>query len=105
MKGGSDWLRYRQTVLYPLLYPCAKQIHEATSQEVYVTENKASPHTKAKRLSVDSGVEFGCINVVEWPAKSPGAKFLGIHVISRLPVRVSTLQRGLQMPLVADTGG
>jgi hypothetical protein len=71
MKGGIDWLRYRETILYPKLYPWAMEIHEATGREVYIIEDNAPPHAKAKRLSVNRRVELACINVVDWPTQSP----------------------------------
>jgi hypothetical protein len=61
MSSGIDWLRYRETVLYPLLYPWAKEIHEQTGREVYIVEDNATLHTKAKRLSVNRRIELGCI--------------------------------------------
>jgi hypothetical protein len=71
MKGGIDWLRYRETILYQKLYPWAMEIHEATGREVYIVEDNAPPHAKAKRLSVNRRVELACINVVDSPTQSP----------------------------------
>lgn len=65
LAGGIDWIRYRETILYLKLYLWAKEIHEATGREVYIIEDNAPLHAKAKRFSVERKIELGCINVVD----------------------------------------
>src|SRR5262245_49762137 len=50
-QGGIDWWRYREDVLKPKLYPWADSIARQTGQVVYIVEDNASPHAKAKRFS------------------------------------------------------
>ncbi|KAF2181243.1 hypothetical protein K469DRAFT_261448 [Zopfia rhizophila CBS 207.26] len=70
-KGGVDWIRYRETILYPKLYPWAKQIHDETGRFVHIVEDNAGAHEKAKRLSWEGRADRSGIDVVDWPPLSP----------------------------------
>lgn len=71
-KGGIDWLRYRELILKPLLYPWAEEISRLTGRTVYVVEDNASPHKKAKRLGARARARHGGrVQTVEWPPHSP----------------------------------
>ncbi|KAF2176555.1 hypothetical protein K469DRAFT_401135 [Zopfia rhizophila CBS 207.26] len=70
-KGGIDWIRYQETILYPKLYPWAKEIHEATGRPVYIIEDNAPSHIKAKRLAVEERQKYPGVYVVDWPALLP----------------------------------
>lgn len=46
--GGIDWICYRQTILYPLLYPFLMKIRqENPTPEIWLVEDNASAHTAA----------------------------------------------------------
>jgi hypothetical protein len=71
-KGGIDWLRYKELVLKPILYPWAYEISRLTSRKVYIIEDNASPHTKAKRWSREEREQYGgAIVCIDWPPNSP----------------------------------
>jgi transposase len=71
-KGGIDWLRYRELVLKPILYPWAYEIHRLTTRKVYIIEDNASPHTKARRWSKEERERYGgAIICIDWPPNSP----------------------------------
>ncbi|KAF1966789.1 hypothetical protein BU23DRAFT_661561, partial [Bimuria novae-zelandiae CBS 107.79] len=61
-KGGIDWLRYRENVLRPKLYPWAWQISQATRRQVYIVKDNASLYDY---LSVHQ------IERLPWPGHSP----------------------------------
>ncbi|ORX97804.1 hypothetical protein BCR34DRAFT_160090 [Clohesyomyces aquaticus] len=71
-KGGIDWLRYRELILKPLLYPWADEIARTTGRIVYIIEDNASPHVKAKRFSINERRRYnGRVRVVRWLPYSP----------------------------------
>lgn len=71
-KGGIDWLRYREQILKPILYPWAFEISQLTQRQVYIIEDNAGVHAKAKRWSKDLRSQYnGWVKCVDWPALSP----------------------------------
>lgn len=68
--GGADWARYRRTILIPKLYAWAKQIEQETGRVVWVIDDNAGPHKKARRLAIEYRNEHG-IRVVNWAPRSP----------------------------------
>ena len=72
--GGIDWLRYREYIFYPLLYPFLRQIkNDNPEKEVWLVEDNAPGHRGAitndlrwAREMESSGI-FRC----HWPANSP----------------------------------
>jgi transposase len=74
MKGGIDWLRYREIILKQYLYLWAKEIVDKTGRLVYCVEDNASPHSKAKRLSLSLRAYpdyNGKVFILDWLARSP----------------------------------
>ena len=71
-RGGIDWFRYRELILKPKLYPWADQIARETGRVVYIVEDNASPHVKAKRFAGKARERYnGRIRIVDWPPLSP----------------------------------
>lgn len=68
--GGVDWARYRRTILIPRLYAWAKEIEQETGRRVWIIEDNAGPHKKARRMAKGYRIEHG-IRVVNWPPRSP----------------------------------
>jgi hypothetical protein len=71
-KGGIDWVRYRENVLKPMLYPWADEISRLSGRTVYIIEDNASPHVKARRFSIKERARYsGRVLTVDWPPHSP----------------------------------
>lgn len=69
-KGGIDWIRYKREILLPKLYPFAIKIHQETGKRVWIVEDNAPSHKKAKLFTAELRKEAS-INTVNWPPQSP----------------------------------
>ena len=69
-RGGIDWYAYRESILWPKLYPYVERIQQETGKKVWLVEDNASLHTKAADDMEEERIKRN-INKVRWPAKSP----------------------------------
>jgi len=72
--GGIDWVRYREYILYPLLYPFLQHIKkENPTKEVWLVEDNAPGHKGAitNDLRWLKEMESSGIYRCQWPANSP----------------------------------
>lgn len=81
-KNGIDWFLYRQQILRPILYPYYFAVKAANpGREVWLIEDRASPHQKAYNIEqtfrevkgIKSVIQEGLVveGLPGWPGKSP----------------------------------
>lgn len=72
--GGIDWVRYREKILYPKLYPFLQKIHEENpGHEIWLVEDNAPSHIGATNHDprwVEEMTPRG-IHRCKWPSNSP----------------------------------
>lgn len=69
-KGGIDWIRYKRTILESLLWPFAQRIARETSKRVWIIEDNAPGHKKARLFTKHQAKQQG-IHAVDWSPNSP----------------------------------
>lgn len=72
-KGGIDWIRYRQTILYPLLHPFLMKIRlDNPVPEIWLVEDNAGAHTAAAKFdAMTPELREERIFRCKWPPNSP----------------------------------
>lgn len=73
-KGGIDWVRYREQILYPQLYPFLKKIQEENpGREVWLVEDNAPKHVRATTNDTRWEEEMAPKGIYQcnWPSNSP----------------------------------
>lgn len=72
--GGIDWVRYREKVLYPKLYPFLRQIQsEHPGHEIWLVEDNAPGHVGATNHDPRWAQEMEPLGIhrCKWPSNSP----------------------------------
>ena len=72
-KGGIDWVRYRETILYPLLHPWLLKLRrENPTREIFLVEDNASAHNTAAENDAFS-LQLTALYIFRgnWPPNSP----------------------------------
>ena len=68
---GIDWIRYRNEVQIPLLFPFAEKVQaENPSRKVWIIEDNAPPHVGARRMSEEERRQRG-VDHAPHPSNSP----------------------------------
>lgn len=73
-EGGIDWIRYREIVLYPLIYPFLRLIKmDNPNQEIWLVEDNAPPHSGSVNHDSRWIAEMDPLGIhrCNWPPNSP----------------------------------